>query len=109
MLEEAIVQYKDIFMRAKNGFNNVLAVSLACAGYNIAHRYFPRAFKTGWSLLQARIIIIEVVARVAVAAEGQGGVGEAVDQRVGLGREEEVEGVQTTTTTTIQMEPLVVV
>lgn len=29
MLEEAIVQYKDIFMRAKNGFNNVLTVSLA--------------------------------------------------------------------------------
>lgn len=29
MLEEAIVQYKDIFMRAKNGFNNILAVSLA--------------------------------------------------------------------------------
>ena len=28
MLEEAIVQYKDIFMRVKNGFNNVLAVSL---------------------------------------------------------------------------------
>ena len=29
MLEEAITQYKDIFMRAKNGFNNVLTVSLA--------------------------------------------------------------------------------
>ena len=27
MQEEAIVQYKDIYMRAKNGFNNVLAVS----------------------------------------------------------------------------------
>jgi DNA topoisomerase-3 len=27
MLEEAIVQYKDIFMRAKNGFNSVVAVS----------------------------------------------------------------------------------
>lgn len=30
MLEEAIVQYKDIFIRAKNGFNNVLAVSSSC-------------------------------------------------------------------------------
>ena len=29
MLDEAIVQYKDIFMRAKNGINNVLTVSLA--------------------------------------------------------------------------------
>ena len=29
MLEEAIVQYKDIFMRARNGFNNVLTVSFA--------------------------------------------------------------------------------
>jgi hypothetical protein len=32
MLEEAIVQYKDIFMRAKNGFNQVVAVSLARPG-----------------------------------------------------------------------------
>lgn len=30
MLEEAIEQYKDIFMRAKNGFNNVLTVSSSC-------------------------------------------------------------------------------
>ena len=30
MLEEAIVQYKDIFMRVRNGFNNVLAVSFSC-------------------------------------------------------------------------------
>lgn len=34
MLEEAITQYKDIFMRAKNGFNNVLAVSLTRSGYS---------------------------------------------------------------------------
>ena len=37
MLEEAIVQYKDIFMRAKNGFNNVLAVSLVYSGYNATY------------------------------------------------------------------------
>lgn len=47
MLEEAIVQYKDIFMRAKNGFNNVLAVSLAHPRYDVAHWQFLRVFRTG--------------------------------------------------------------
>lgn len=37
MLEEAIVQYKDIFMRAKNGFNNVLTVSLPRSGYKTTY------------------------------------------------------------------------
>ena len=106
MLQEAIDQYKDIFMRARNGFNTVVAVSLGRAGCNIAHQYFSRAFKTGWNLPQARIT--EVVVRAVAVVEGQGEVGE-VDQRVGLGWEEEVQGVQTTTTTTIQVETLVAV
>ena len=46
MLEEAIVQYKDIFMRVKNGINNVLTVSLAHPRYNPASLKFYRAFKT---------------------------------------------------------------
>lgn len=40
MLEEAIVQYKDIFMRAKNGFNNVITVSFGCSGHNTTHQNF---------------------------------------------------------------------
>lgn len=36
MLDEVIVQYKDIFMRVKNGLNNVLTVSLARYRYNVA-------------------------------------------------------------------------
>ena len=37
MLEEAIIQYKDIFMRAKNGINNVLAVRFSRSGHNATH------------------------------------------------------------------------
>ena len=94
MLEEAITQYKDIFMRARNGFNNVLTVGFAYSGYNAAHLRFPRAFKTGWNPL--RVGTIGVVARVeAVAVVEPGEVGEAVDQVADLGREVGVVGPMT--------------
>ena len=52
MLEEAIVQYKDIFMRVKNGFNNVLTVSLARSDTkhpvdNLPERSKPVGARTG--------------------------------------------------------------
>jgi hypothetical protein len=109
MLEEAIVQYKDIFMRAKNGFNHVVTVSLARPGWNAAHQNIFRAFKTGWNPLQ--VITIGVVARVGVAAVElePGEVGEVVDQMVDQGREEEAGGTGTTMRTTTPMVVPVVV
>jgi hypothetical protein len=37
MQEEAIVQYKDIYMRAKNGFPHVIAVGLVRSGCNTVY------------------------------------------------------------------------
>jgi len=110
MLEEAIIQYKDIFMRAKNGFNNVLAVSLTFQIRRNSLTIFLRAFKTGWTHLQGKIIEVAAQVEAAAAEVGQEEVGEAAGPTTDLGPEEEVGVVQTATTTTITlMEVLVVV
>jgi hypothetical protein len=74
MVEQAINQYKDIFIKAKNGFAKVVDVSYISNSQStiILMNVICRACGSGLMVLVVVTVVVVVMAAAAAAAEGEG-------------------------------------